>query len=379
VRFLRLSTGFSSRDVAVDLGTVTTVVCGRGGEPVVAEPSIVAVDARTGEALAAGSEALELVGRDGIATIRPVEDGVIVDVGAAAEMLRRLIAKVLPCVRGRPRVVASVPGAVGAVHRRAITEACMMAGGREPRLIATPIAAALGSGLPVEEPTGSMVLDLGGGRCEVAVISMGAFVASRSIPVGGCGVDRRIVAHLKRRHGVLIGEHTAEHIKLQIGSASADAERAQIEILARDMASEALKRVRLTSQEIHSVLESPITRIIQAAQETLGCTPPQLACDVMDHGITLTGGASLLHGLAERLSRHTGTPARVADGPCTCTAIGAARALERESLVPESVGTTGRRHDCVGGWADEHAPVGADLLGHGRVDARDPGRRIDRV
>jgi rod shape-determining protein MreB and related proteins len=219
MRFLPFASGFSRRDVAVDLGTVNTIVCTESGELVAAEPSVVAVDARTGGALAAGSEALELLGGDGIAIIRPLKVGMIVDVGATAEMLRRLIGKAQRYVRGRPRVLASVSGAVSAVQRRAVVEACVAAGGREARLIATPIAAALGSGLAVQDPTGSMVLDLGGGRCDVAVISMGAIVASRSVPVGGCDLDRRIVAHLKRSHRVLIGEQTAEQIKLQIGSA----------------------------------------------------------------------------------------------------------------------------------------------------------------
>ena len=334
MRFLPFAAGFSSRDVAVDLGTVNTIVCAQGGELVVSEPSVVAVDARTGAGLAAGSEALGLLGGEGVAIIRPLNAGMIVDVGAAAEMLRRLIDKVQRYGRGRPRVVASVPAAASRVQRRAVVEACMTAGGREARLIATPIAAALGCGLPVPEPTGSMVLDLGGGRCDVAVISMGAIVASRSIPVGGCDFDRRIVAHLKRRHRVLIGEHTAEQIKLQIGSASTRAEQTRTEIVARDMASEALKRVRLTGAEIRSVLERPIAQVFQAAQETLACTPPELACDVMDHGITLIGGGSLLHGLAEGLSRHTGTPTRVAELPCSCTAIGAARALDKQSVEP---------------------------------------------
>jgi rod shape-determining protein MreB len=334
MRFPPFAVGVSNRDVAVDLGTVNTIVCAHGGELVVSEPSVVAVDARTGAGLAAGSEALGLVGGDGVGLIRPLNAGMIVDVGAAAEMLRRLIGKVQRYGRGRPRVVATVPGAASGVQRRAVVEACILAGGREARLIATPIAAALGSGLPVREPTGSMVLDFGGGRCDVAVISMGAIVATRSIPVGGCDFDRRIVAHLKRRHRVLIGEQTAEQIKLQFGSASTRAAQGQIEIVARDMASEALKRVRLTSQEIRGVLERPIAQVFQAPQDTLAGTPPELACDVMDHGITLTGGGSLLHGLAEGLSCHMGMPTRVAELPCSCTAIGAARALDNQAVAP---------------------------------------------
>ena len=232
-----------------------------------------------------------------------------------------------------------------------------MAGLPEGRLIATPVAAALGSGLPVGEPIGSMVLDLGGGRCEVAVISMGAVVASRSIPVGGCDFDQRIIAHLKRRHRALIAEQTAEQIKVQIGSASIQARDAQIEILARDIASETLERVRLTGQEIRGTLESPITRIIQATKETLACTPPQLASDVMDRGITLTGGGSLLHGLAERLSRETGTPTRVADGPFTCycdrRSQSARQATPRARPSPHA---GRRRHECCRFELDPRTP-----------------------
>ena len=341
MRFFPFSAGSWSRDIAVDLGTVNTVVCAEGGELVVAEPSIVAVDARTGAALAAGSAALELLTEDGIVAIRPLKDGSIVDLHGAAELLRCLIGNVQPHSRRQPRVVASVSGALSAVQRRAVLEACRLAGGREGRLIATPIAAALGSGLPVAEPTGSMVLDLGGGRCEVAVMSLGAVVASRSIPVGSCDFDQRIVAHLKRRHAILVAEHTAEQIKVHIGSASTHAKDAQIEILARDMASETLKRVRLTGQQIHGTLESPITRIIQATKDTLACTPPQLASDVMDRGILLSGGGSLLHGLAEQLGRQTGTPARVADRPFTSTAIGLTRALDKQPRAPDRLHAPG--------------------------------------
>ena len=247
MRFLPLSTGCSSRDIAVDLGTANTVLSARGGELVVSEPTMVAVDTRTGGWLAVGREALELRGRDGIAAIRPLKDGVIVDLQGTEEMLRYLIAKVRRHRRPRPRVLASVPSGVSGVQRHAVAEACLAAGAREARLVAAPIAAALGSGLPVAEPTGSMVLDIGAGMSEVAVISLGTIVASQSIPVGGHTFDERIVTHLKRAHGVLIGEQTAEQIKLQIGSLSPYGQDAQIQILGRDMASEMLKSVALTS------------------------------------------------------------------------------------------------------------------------------------
>jgi rod shape-determining protein MreB and related proteins len=338
MRFLPFSTRFRSRDIAVDLGTANTVLCTGGGEFVVSEPSLVAVDARTGSPLAAGSEALELLGREGIAAIRPLADGVIVDPQGAAEMLRHLISRIRSHGRPRPRVVASVSSAVNAVHRRAVLEVCLAAGAREPRLIAKPIAAALGSGLPVQEPTGSMVLDIGAGSCEVAVISMAGIVASRLIPVGGREFDKRIVAHLKRNHRVLVGERTAQEIKLRIGSASPHTQDAQIEIVGRATVSETLTSVRLTGREIHRALESPLTRIIEATRDTLARTPPQLACDIMDRGITLTGGSSLLHGLPERLRLETGMPVHVADSPCTCIAIGSARSLDKRPTRPQSPG-----------------------------------------
>jgi rod shape-determining protein MreB and related proteins len=312
------------------------VLCGSGDELVVSEPSIVAVDAHTGEPLAAGCEALELLGRDGIAALRPLRDGVIVDLQGTEEMLRHLIGKVRRYKR--PRVIACVASRISDVQRRAVAEACIAAGAREARLIAKPIAAALGSGLRVEEPTGSMVLDLGAGASEVAMISMGAIVVSKLIPVGGQEFDDRIVTHLKRQHGVLIGAQTAEQIKVQIGSASPGHDEAQIEILGRDMASEMLKTVRLTGQEIRRVLEKPLARIIEATKETLARTPPQLACDVMDRGIRLIGGGSLLHGLAERLYLETGTPAHLAESPRTCNAIGAARSLTEQSTRSRSSG-----------------------------------------
>lgn len=327
MRFPPTSIAFRTRGVAVDLGTANTVLCARGGELVVLEPSVIAADAHTGEPLAAGSDAVDLFGREGVAAIRPLKAGVIADLPATEELLRHLISRVRR--RGRPpRVVASVPTGVSDVQRRAVAQACVAAGAREVRLIAKPIAAALGSGLPVEEPIGSMVLDIGAGTSEVAVISMGAIVASRLIPVGGHDLDERILSHLKREHAVVVGRRTAEQIKLQIGSAARHGQGPHVETLGRDMASECLRTVTLTSQEIRCALERPLTWIIEATREILRSTPPQLACDVMDRGITLTGGGALLHGLADRLRLATGIPARLADGPSTCVAIGAMRLVD---------------------------------------------------
>jgi rod shape-determining protein MreB len=340
MRLLPSLTGPRSGDLGVDLGTATTVLCVRGGEQVISEPSVVAVDARTGNPLTAGREALELLGREHIAAIRPIKDGTIVDLHPAAQMLRYFITKVGQRGRSRPRVVASASSAISAVQRRAVAEVCVAAGAREVRLIARPLAAALGCGLPVHEPIGSMVLDIGANMSEVAIISMRSIVASQSIEVGDQEFDQRIVAHLKRTHQLLISEHTVEHVKAQIGAVGPDARNLQIEILGRDLASGTLKSLRLTGRDIRDLLERPITRIIEAVKDTLVRTPPQLAGDVIDRGITVTGGSPLLRGVAHRIGLETGTPARVAESGRTCIAIGAARSLESQPTLAQDSART---------------------------------------
>jgi rod shape-determining protein MreB len=318
-------------EIGLDPGMDTTVLCARGGELVIAEPSILAIDAHTGSALAAGSEALELLGRHDVAAIRPITDGTIVDLQRTADLISYLIAKAERYRRSRPRVVASVSSGMSALHRRAMAEACLAAGACEVRLIARPIAAALGCGLPVHEPIGSMILDLGADISEVAMISMRAIVASQPIHVGGHDFDQRIVAHLRRAHQLLIGDQAVEHIKVHIGSLRPDAYDAHIDIVGRDLPSGTLTSVRLASREICALLEPPITRIIQATKDTLARTPPQLAADVIDRGITLTGNSSLLRRVAQRISHETGTPAHVAHSARTCSAIGAAKSLEQRT------------------------------------------------
>jgi rod shape-determining protein MreB len=335
VTFLSLPTGSFSRGLGIDLGTANTVLSRTGDQFVVSEPSLIAADALTGEPLAAGYEASELLGRTGIAGIRPLRRGVIADSRGTEAMLRHFIARMWQRRWSAPRVVASVPSGVTDVQRRAVIEACRAAGAREVRLIAKPIAAGLGTELPVLEPIGTMVLDIGYATSEVTLMSMGALVASKMIAVGGLAFDESIVAHVRRQHQALIGAQTAEEIKIQIGSVC-PYDRTEIEILGSDMATRVLKAVRLTSHEIRVVLERPLVRIIAAIQETLACAPPQLACDVMDRGITLTGGSSLLRGLAARLCRETQMPARLAEAPCTCAAIGAARLLEGERVHSRS-------------------------------------------
>ena len=320
--------GVCGGDPGVDLGTDRTVLSAHGGELVIAAPSMVAVDTRTGATLAAGSEALELLGRQGTTAIRPIKDGAIVDLERTAELLRHLIAKVERYRRSRSRVVASVPSGISAPQRRAVVDACLAAGPREARLIARPIAAALGCGLPVHEPIGSMVLDIGADRCEAAMISMRAIVTPQSIRVGSHEFDRRIVAQLRRTHQLLIGEHAVQHIKDQVDSPRPDPHAAHIDIAGQDLATGTLRSVRLTNHEIRTLLNTPITRIIEATIDTLARTPPQLAADAIDRGITLTGNESLLPGIAQQISLATGTPTHIADSTGRCAAIGAAKSFE---------------------------------------------------
>lgn len=332
MRLLPSLPGFCRGDIGIDPGADTTVLCARGGEVVIAEPSVIAVDAHTGGALAAGSEALELLGRPDVAAIRPITDATIVDLQRTADMLRHLIAKVEADCRSRPRLVASVSSGMSALHRRAMAEACLAASAREVHLIERPIAAALGCGLPVHEPIGTMVLDLGANISEVAMISMRAIVASQPIPFGGDDFDQRIVARLRRAHQLVIGEHAVARLNVQIGSLPPDAHDAHIDVDGRDLASGTLTSVRLSSHEIHELLESPITRIIEATKNILARTPPQLTADVIDRGITHTGNNSLLRVVAQRISHETGTPAHVAHSPRTCTAIGAAKSLQEQPV-----------------------------------------------
>ena len=333
----RWSSRAGSHDVAVDLGTANTVLCARDGTRMLSEPSIVAVDARSGELAAVGSDASQILGRTEICAIRPLHGGVIADLAATEQMLRHLIDKVHPRRWMHPRVVASVPSGVSAVEQRAVAEACLSAGARETYLIEKPVAAALGAGLPVEQPTGSMVLELGAGSTEVAVISMGSIVISRSLRVGGDELDQAIVGHLKREHKLLIGPRTAEELKLEIGSASPyPGAETQLPIRGRELATELLQTVPVTGEEIRCVLDKPLSRIVAAVIETLDLSPPALGADIIDRGIALTGGGALLHGLAQRLQHETGMPARVAQSPATCVAMGSARALARLTHPPRS-------------------------------------------
>src|SRR6186997_1412680 len=316
--FLSYLTGFGGRDMAVDLGTANTLVYVRGRGIVLSEPSVVAIDSRSGEVHAVGIEAKRMLGRTPgtIQAIRPLKDGVIADFDVTEEMLRHFIQKVHQNRWAHPRVVVCVPSGVTGVEKRAVEEACLSAGARQAYLIEEPMAAAIGAGLPVGEPTGNIVVDVGGGTSEVAVISLGGIVVSQSIRVGGDEIDDAIVNHVKREYKLMIGQQTAEEIKLEIGSAFPLTEEVQA--------------------EVRDAIEEPLSQSIGAVKETLDRTPPELASDIMDRGIMLAGGGALLQGLDERLRDETQMPAHLAGSPLTCVAVGSGRSLEEFEAIHRS-------------------------------------------
>ena len=327
--------GFGGRDMAVDLGTANTLVYVRGRGIVLSEPSVVAIDQRTGEVHAVGVEAKRMLGRTPgtIAAIRPLKDGVIADFDVTEEMLRHFIQKVHQNRWAHPRVVVCVPSGVTGVEKRAVEEATISAGARQAYLIEEPMAAAIGAGLPVSEPTGNLIVDIGGGTTEVAVISLGGIVVSQSIRVGGDEMDEAIVKYVQREYKLLIGTQTAEEVKLEIGSAAPMVEELQCEIRGRDLVTGLPKTVVLSSQEVRIALEEPLNQIIDAIKSTLDKTPPELSSDVMDRGIMLAGGGALLNQLDERIRRETEMPVHIAESPLTCVAVGSGRSLEEFDVL----------------------------------------------
>jgi rod shape-determining protein MreB len=338
-------TGFGGRDLAVDLGTANTLVYMRGRGIVLSEPSVVAIDTRNGEVHAVGIEAKRMLGRTPgtITAIRPLKDGVIADFDVTEEMLRYFIQKVHQSRFAHPRVVVCVPSGVTGVEKRAVEEACLSAGAREAYLIEEPMAAAIGAGLPVGEPTGSMVVDIGGGTSEVAVISLGGIVVSESIRVAGDELDNAIINYAKREYKVLIGHQTAEELKLEIGSAYPMQEELQAEIRGRDLVTGLPKTVVLTSEEIRLALEETLQQIIGAVRVTLDRTPPELASDIMDRGMMLAGGGSLLAGLDQRMRDETNMPAHIAESPLTCVAVGSGRSLEEFEVIQRTTRANRKR------------------------------------
>ncbi len=338
-------TGFGSRDMAVDLGTANTLVYVRGRGIVLSEPSVVAIDTGTGEVHAVGVEAKRMLGRTpgSIQAIRPLKDGVIADFDVTEQMLRHFIQKVHQHRFAHPRVVVCVPSGVTGVERRAVEEATLSAGARQAYLIEEPMAAAIGAGLPIAEPAGNMIVDVGGGTSEVAVISLGGIVVSQSLRVGGDEMDESIVNHVKKDYKLLIGQQTAEEIKLEIGSAFPMKEELKAEVRGRDMLTGLPKTVVISSDEVRHALEEPVGQILDAIRQTLDKTPPELAADIMDRGVMLAGGGALLTGLDERLRQETHMPVHVADSPLTCVAVGSGKSLEEFEVIHRSQKNRGRR------------------------------------
>lgn len=320
--------------MAVDLGTANTLVYVRGQGIVLNEPSVVAINVRTQRPLAVGIEAKEMIGRtpSHIQAIRPLKDGVIADFDICEEMLRYFIQKVSP---GRwvakPRIVICVPSGITGVERRAVLDAAEFAGARESHIIEEPMAAAIGAGLPVHDPTGNMIVDIGGGTTEVAVISLGGIVACQSVRIGGDQLDRSIIQYIKKEYSLALGERTAEEIKIQLGSAYRLDEEYEAEIRGRDLVSGLPKTIVTTTEEMREALAEPVNSIIDAVKVTLDKTPPELAADIMQHGIMLAGGGALLHGLVRRLENETGMPINLANNPLDAVAIGSGQFLELEA------------------------------------------------
>ena len=326
-----LFSGIFGRDMAVDLGTANTLVYVRGRGIILNEPSVVAVNVKDGRPVAVGAEAKRMIGRtpNHIQAIRPLKDGVIADFEICEVMLRYFIQQVHQRRFAKPRMVICVPSGITGVEQRAVQEAAESAGARKPAyIIEEPMAAAVGAGLPVHEPTGNMVVDIGGGTSEVAVISLGGIVTSQSVRIGGDELDEAIVTYIKKEYSLALGERTAEEIKIALGSACPLEEELHAEIRGRDLITGLPKTIVTTTEEIRQAIEEPLSAIVDAVKVTLDKTPPELAADIMEQGIVLTGGGALLHGLDTRLSAETGMPIIVANNPLHSVAIGSGQCLE---------------------------------------------------
>lgn len=325
--------GGFAKDMGIDLGTANTVVYVKGKGVVLREPSVVAIRTDTGTIEAVGNEAKKMIGRTpgNIVAVRPMKDGVIADYDTTAAMMKHFISqaqKKKSFFSRKPNVVVCVPSGITAVEKRAIEDATKQAGAREAFTIEEPFAAAIGADLPVWEPTGSMVVDIGGGTTEVAIISLGGIVTSKSIRVGGDEMDDAIINYVKKNYNLMIGERTSEQLKMEIGSAGGAEAGRSIDIRGRDLVTGLPKTINITAQEIEEALAETVHAIIEAVKVTLEKAPPELAADVMDRGIVLTGGGALLHNLDKVLSQETGIPVIVAENALDCVAIGTGRYLE---------------------------------------------------
>jgi rod shape-determining protein MreB len=328
--------GLFSNDLAVDLGTANTLVYMKGKGVVLSEPSVVAIQTATGQVLAVGKEAKKMLGRTpgGIEAIRPMKDGVIANFEVAEAMLRYFITKVHNRkALVRPRVIVCVPSGITQVEKRAVRDSALQAGAREIYLIEEPMAAAIGAGLPIQEPSGNMIVDIGGGTTEVAVISLSGIVYSGSVRVGGDEIDDAIIQHLKRKYNLMIGESTAEQIKITIGSAYPLPEPKTMEVKGRDLVAGVPKTLIINDEEIRSSLTEPISAIVDTVKMALERTPPELAADIVDRGIVLAGGGSLLTGLDCLLREETKLPIIYAEDPLSAVVLGAGRILDEIDLL----------------------------------------------
>jgi len=320
----------ASNDIGIDLGTATTLVYVKGEGVVLCEPSVVAVERGTSHVLAVGEEAKRMLGRTpgNIVAIRPMRDGVITNFEVTEAMLRHFIRKVRHRrFQIRPRIVIAIPSGITEVERRAVKESAERAGAREVFLIEEPVAAAIGVGLPIQEPVGNMIIDIGGGTTEIAVISLAGIVFSKSIRIGGDEMNEAIVEYLKKTYNLMVGERTSEDIKIKIGSAYPLEEEMSLEVKGRDLIAGLPKTVTVTSEEIRESLQEPLRAILEVTKISLERTPPELASDLIEHGIVMAGGGSLLKGLDKLISEETGLPVHIADDPVTAVANGTGKVL----------------------------------------------------
>ncbi len=320
-----------TKDIGIDLGTANTLVYMRGKGIIIREPSVVAVDTRTDRAKYVGQEAKDVIGRTpgSIIAVRPLKDGVIADFEITTTMLQEFIRKAMRgSVFSKARVVICIPSGVTAVERRAVKEAAENAGAKRVNIIEEPMAAAIGAGLPVSEPQGSMIVDIGGGTSEVAVISLGGIVTSRSVRIAGDAFDNAIINYIKKKYNLLIGERTAENVKIAIGSAFPMETETEMEIKGRNLLNGLPENILVSSTEIREALAEPLSHVIEAIKVTLEKTPPELAADIIDQGITLAGGGALIRGLDKLINKETGMPVNVAETPLDCVADGTGKVLE---------------------------------------------------
>ncbi len=335
-----------TRDIGVDLGTANTLVCLKGKGIIMREPSVVAYDIRNDAVRAVGTEAKEMIGRTpgSIVAVRPLKDGVIADFGVTAAMLKRFINQALRgSLFSRVRMVVCIPAGITEVESHAVYDAAKQAGASDIVLVEEPMAAAVGAGLPVADASGSMVVDIGGGTSEVAVISLGDIVTAQSIRTAGDDLDEAIINYIRRKHNLLIGERTAEQIKIEIGSAKPYENETSIEIKGRNQVDGLPKNVVISSEEVREAMADPISQIIDTIRVTLEKTPPELSSDIIERGITMTGGGALLRGLAELIAEETGIPVTVAANPLDCVVLGTAKHLEGDEAFRNYVFRRGKR------------------------------------